>query len=707
MGRQDEIVKERIKKLEELKKLGINPYISKYKTKNITIELQKEYSKIKFGDKNKISASISGRLMVVRDMGKISFGTLYDGHGKMQIVLQEKETPQKTIDFFKKYIDSGDFIAVEGHIFRTQRGELSILADNIVLLTKSIFPLPEKWHGIQDSEERLRKRYLDILMNLEVKDIFIRKAKFWATIRNFLTENGFLEVETPVLENSAGGASANPFATHHNALDMDVYLRISMGELWQKKLMVAGFPKTFEIGRQFRNEGMDAEHLQDYSQMEFYWAYANYLDGMKLVEDMYRLVAKEVYGKTKFKIGDHEFDLSKKWENIDYADTIKKMTKIDIFNAKSSEIEEKLKELKVEYERNTGRSTLIDSLWKYCRSKIAGPTFLLGTPVEVSPLAKRDSKDLRKTERFQIIIGGSEVGNGYSELNDPIDQEQRFTDQQAMKDAGDTEAQSHDIDFVEALKYGMPPTCGFGVSERLFSFLEGKPIRETVIFPLMKPLDSGKNKKPSLTSTPITPAAISDKSSNKKLPITREKAIEELKKYNKEKSDLNHYLESEAVMREVAKKLGEDPDYYGMLGLLHDIDWGITKNNVSTHLKKAPQILKNLGFDSDFIEIILSHGYGYECANLQDKKRSRKIEYALASSETITGLIHSYALMRKTIEGMEVSGLHKKFKDKKFAAGVDRDIIMESANLGLSLEEFFELAINAISSIAKEVDLVK
>jgi lysyl-tRNA synthetase class 2 len=402
--------------------------------------------------------------------------------------LQEKETPAKTIEFFKKYIESGDFIGVEGNVFRTKRGELSIMVGDVALLTKSILPLPEKWHGIQDDEERLRKRYLDILMNPEVHETFVRKGKFWNSMRKFLIERGFMEVETPALENCAGGASATPFVTHHNALNLDVYLRISMGELWQKKLMVAGYPKTFEIGRQFRNEGMDAEHLQDYSQMEFYWAYADYEDGMTLVEEMYKTIAKEVYGKTKFKVGEHEFDLAKKWERIDYGDTVKKMTGIDIFKSTDEEIENKLRELKVEYEKDAGRSTLVDALWKFCRKKIAGPAFLVGTPVDVSPLAKRDSKDPRKVERFQPILAGSEVGNGYSELNDPFDQEERFKEQQKMKEAGDTEAQSHDTEFVEALKYGMPPTCGFGVSERLFAFLEGKPIRETVIFPLMKPV---------------------------------------------------------------------------------------------------------------------------------------------------------------------------------------------------------------------------
>lgn len=495
MGRQDEIVKERLKKLEKLRLNNIAPYISKYSVKNISSELQENYSKLKNGEKSKDSVSVSGRIMAIRDMGKIIFVGVYDGHGKIQLILQKGETPDKIIEFFREYIDSGDFLAAEGTIFRTQRGELSILVNKAVLLTKSIYPLPEKWHGIQDSEERLRKRYLDILMNPEVKEMFIRKSKFWNSMRNFLLEKGFLEVETPVLENSAGGANATPFITHHNALDIDVFLRISMGELWQKKLMIAGYPKTFEIGRQFRNEGMDAEHLQDYTQMEFYWAYANYEDGMELVRDMYIKLAKDVYGRTKFKVGEHEFNLLDKRKIIDYAETVKKITGIDIFKADDREIRAKLNELKVEYENSAARATLIDSLWKYCRKQISGPAFLTGTPIEVSPLAKKDQKDPRKTERFQVILAGSEVGNGYSELNDPFDQEERFKEQQLMKEAGDTSAQSHDVEFVESLKYGMPPTCGFGVSERLFAFLEGKPIRETVIFPLMKPLLSDSNKK--------------------------------------------------------------------------------------------------------------------------------------------------------------------------------------------------------------------
>lgn len=281
---------------------------------------------------------------------------------------------------------------------------------------------------------------------------------------------------------------------------MDVYLRISMGELWQKRLMIAGFQKTFEIGRQFRNEGMDAEHLQDYTQMEFYMTYSNYEDGMALVEEMYKNIAHEDFGKTKFKVGDHEFDLGGKWTIIDYVEIIRKETGLNVLKATSDEIKRKLNSLKIDHGKGNDKGSLVDSLWKYCKKKISGPAFLTGQLVEISPLAKRDPKTPEKVQQFQVILAGTEVGNGYSEINDPFDQENRFLGQQKLKDSGNQEAQAHDKDYVEALKYGMPPTCGFGVSERLFALLEGKPIREIVIFPLMKPIEEkGKkeNDKPS------------------------------------------------------------------------------------------------------------------------------------------------------------------------------------------------------------------
>ena len=479
MSREDQIIQERMRKLEEIKKANINPYPSKFDKKNDISNCLKS----KLG----IKVVTAGRLMTKRDNGKIIFSNLRDGSGEMQIVLQEGETPKQAIEFFKKYIDSGDFVGVEGKIFKTKTKQISILVKKIEILSKSILPLPEKFHGLQDEEEKLRKRYLDLIMNPEVKKIFEKKAVFWKTIREFLLKKGFVEVETPIIEASAGGAAATPFKTKHNALDLDVFLRISMGELWQKKLMVAGYEKTFEIGRQFRNEGIDMEHLQDYTQMEFYWAYADYKDGMKLVEELYKEVVKKVLGTLKFKTHSYEIDLGKKWEIHDYETIIKKHTGIDIYKANEKEIKKKLEELKVSYKNVSNKWRLVDVLWKYCRKKLSGPGFLIGQPVEISPLAKRNSKDKRKVEQFQVIIAGTEMGNGYSELNDPFDQEQRFEEQMKLKSAGDTEAQEHDKEFVEALKYGMPPVCGFGVSERLFSYLMDKSARECVLFPLMKP----------------------------------------------------------------------------------------------------------------------------------------------------------------------------------------------------------------------------
>ena len=494
IGREKQIIDERIKKIEELRAQGVNPYAYKFEGKRDNSEdLKKEYEKLK-NEKYGKKTIVAGRIMAKRSMGKISFLKLQDFKGNIQIVLQKDETPDKTIELSKK-LDSGDIIGISGKVFRTKSGELSIMAENIELLTKAILPLPEKWHGLKDDDEKLRKRYLDIIMNQEIKEIFIKKKKFWSTIRNFLIQKGFIEVETPILENNSGGAAATPFITHHNALDLDVYLRISMGELWQKKLLIAGYEKTFEIGRQFRNEGMDMEHLQDYTQMEFYWAYADYKDGMKLVEEMYKKIAKEVLGSLKFESHGYKVDFGKKWEVYDYEKLIEKEVGINIYNSDKKDITKALDKLNIVYDDNVDKWRLVDSLWKYCRKKLTGPGFLIGQPVELAPLAKKSREDERKVEQFQVIIAGSEMGNGYSELNDPIDQEERFLRQAKLKEAGDTEAQDHDKGFVEALKYGMPPACGFGVSERLFSYLVDKPIRECVIFPLMRPEELSKKEK--------------------------------------------------------------------------------------------------------------------------------------------------------------------------------------------------------------------
>lgn len=477
MGRLQATKDQRIEKIEKLRKLGSDPFVSNFDKKQTIKQSSKLLKK---------NTQTAGRIMAIRGHGALIFMDLVDETGKIQLLLKQENLSDKE-NKIVALSDIGDFVGVSGKVMTSKSNEISIEVESFSILTKSIRPLPSQWHGLKDVEERYRQRYVDLLLDDDLKEVFRRKAIFWQSFRQFLLDKGFLEVETPILENTAGGADASPFVTHHDALNIDLYLRISMGELWQKRLMVAGFERTFEIGRQFRNEGLSPEHLQDYTQMEFYWAYANYKDSMKLTEEMYKYVAKKTFDTLKFEIGKHKVDLSGDWEEIDYASTILKKTKINITKVTTDQLKDKLKKLKIKYDTNSNKGRLIDYLWKTIRKDITGPVFLTGHPVEVSPLAKRKPENPDFVERFQIIIAGSEMGNGYSELNDPIDQEERFKEQEKAREAGDPEAQMHDKDFVRALEYGMPPVSGFGVSERLFSFLANKSIRETVLFPLLRP----------------------------------------------------------------------------------------------------------------------------------------------------------------------------------------------------------------------------
>ncbi|MEA3449995.1 MAG: lysine--tRNA ligase [Patescibacteria group bacterium] len=475
--------KNRLKKLEKLRKQGINPYPSKSKQKNAVKEIL-EYFNIFV--ENQKTVIIAGRLRSKRGHGNLIFANLNNNGKQIQLAISKKEIGADEFKNLNKLIDIGDFIEVSGTCFVTHKGQNSIMVKNYKLLSKSLRPLPDKWHGLKDDEERFRKRYLDLLFNQELKDMFIRRSKFWDTTRQFMKKKGFFEVETPTLELSTGGAEAAPFQTHHDDYDLDLYLRISIGELWQKRLMAAGFEKTFEIGRVYRNEGSGPEHLQEFTNMEFYWAYANYRDGMKLTKELYRTLAKEVFGTYRFEAKGIKFDLSDEWKEIDYRDEILKQTGVDILKVNEKEMKAKLDKFKVKYEGDN-KERLTDSLWKYCRKNIAGPAFLVNHPELVSPLAKKNENKPGTVERFQIIIAGSEVGNGYSELNDPEEQKARFELQKKLLEAGDSEAMMPDWEFVEMLEYGMPPTCGFGFGERLFAFMANKPSREITLFPLLKP----------------------------------------------------------------------------------------------------------------------------------------------------------------------------------------------------------------------------
>lgn len=482
MASIEELRESRLKKLEALQLTGASAYPSKSAKTHDLEAVAKDFVLL---EGNKTDLVVVGRVMTSRGQGAIAFLDLYDGTARMQVVVKLPESSEETMTFLRDYVDVGDFIEVTGVAFTTKSGQHSVLAAQISMLSKALLPLPDKYHGLQDEELRMRERYLDILTNQELKDSFIKKAKFWKVVRNFFDTHGFLEVETPTIEVTTGGAEARPFKTHHNDFDLEVYMRICIGELWQKRLMASGFPKTYEIGRAYRNEGSSPDHLQEFTNCEFYMAYADYEKGMTLVQELYRTIAKEVFGTTSFTTRGHTFDLDDEWKRIDYREEILRQTGVDIDTATNEDIEHKLKEMSVKYDGNN-RERLTDTLWKYCRKNIAGPAFLINHPSVVAPLAK-NNPDGKTTQVFQPIVAGSELGRGYSELNDPLDQRARFEKQQELLNAGDEEAMMADWDFVEMLEHGMPPTCGFGFGDRLFAFLSDKPIRETQMFPLVKP----------------------------------------------------------------------------------------------------------------------------------------------------------------------------------------------------------------------------
>jgi lysyl-tRNA synthetase class 2 len=483
MASLDELKNVRIEKLKKLRDFGMEPYPPKVPRDFCLADARTNF---KNNEESQKPISVSGRIMAIRGQGAILFVVLDDGKSTLQAVFKKDVLDAKLFQLFTDAVDIGDIISVTGTCFTTQRGEQSVLVSSWVMASKSLLPLPEKWHGLTDPEERFRKRYLDFIMSPETRDIFYKKAKFWDTIREYMKDDGFLEVETPTLELTTGGAEARPFTTHHNDYDIDVHLRISVGELWQKRLLASGFPRTFEIGRLYRNEGSSPEHAQEFTNMEFYCSYMSFDEGIEFQEKMIKKATKEAFGTLEFDIKGTKVDLSQEWPKVDYVETVKKMTGIDVLTATEKEMEKKLKELHVEFDGNN-KERLTDTLWKYCRKQIVGPAWLIGHPKLVSPLSKIDPNNSEKTLRVQLLLGGAEMTNAFSELNDPIDQRERFDLQEKLIEKGDDEAMMPDMEFVEMLEHGMPPAFGCGFGDRLFATLMGKPLRETQMFPLMRP----------------------------------------------------------------------------------------------------------------------------------------------------------------------------------------------------------------------------
>ena len=486
MATLKELRDERLRKLEDLKKLGVDPYPAKSERTHTLVELANDFESLENTD-----VTVVGRIVGIRKFGQLAFIVLKDMSGQLQLFLKSDTVEplnagESQIGLSElPLLDPGDFVQASGPLIKTKTGEVSVDVRKLRLLTKSLRPMPTKQDGFTNKEERFRRRYVDMNVNEEVRERFMRRAKFWQATRKFLDDHGFYEINVPVLEHTTGGADANPFVTHMDALDSDFYLRISH-ELPLKRLLGGGFEKVYDVGPRFRNENYSDEHLPEHVAMEWYWAYADWRDGMNFMTEMYRYVLKETFGTLKFKLGEFDIDLEKDWEEWDYAKVIQDRYGINPFDTNIDEVKKALLENKLEVEKTENLARGIDKLWKNIRKDVAGPVWLINTPKFISPLSKSNPGDDNTVQRFQPVMAGSELGNGFSELNDPIDQLNRFVEQQNMRDAGDEEAMMLDIDFVEMLEYGMPPACGWGYSERVFWVFEGVTAREGVPFPQLR-----------------------------------------------------------------------------------------------------------------------------------------------------------------------------------------------------------------------------
>lgn len=475
-------------KLKELQEEGKDPYqITKFNRTNTAGEIKSNYEKFEQKD-----VTVAGRIIAKRIMGKASFCTIQDCDEKIQSYVSINDLGEESYKAFKTY-DIGDIIGITGFVFKTRTEEISVHAKEVTLLSKSLRPLPEKFHGLKDIDLRYRQRYVDLIVNPEVKNTFVLRSKIIKEVKAYLDQKGYLEVDTPILSTIAGGAAARPFITHHNTLDLDMYLRIA-NELYLKRLIVGGFDKVYEMGRMFRNEGMDIKHNPEFTNIELYSAYEDYNDMMDLTEDLFRTVSQKVLGTAKITYQGTEIDLETKWKRLSMIEAIKEVTGVDFNTINNDEEAIKIaKEKNVEIEENKNtRGNIINTFFEeFVEETLIQPTFIYDYPIEVSPLTKKKPSDNRLTERFEVFIGGREYGNAYSELNDPIDQYERFKKQVEAREAGDEEANMMDEDFIQALEYGMPPTGGLGIGiDRMIMLLtDSASIRDVLLFPTMKPLN--------------------------------------------------------------------------------------------------------------------------------------------------------------------------------------------------------------------------
>jgi lysyl-tRNA synthetase class 2 len=488
MEQESDLIRHRKEKLEKLKEKNINPYPYRFVKSHLSSEIVENFEELGGEEKE---VKIAGRIVALRPHGKTLFAHLKDGAGKIQIYVKQDEVGKENFKLFSLF-DIGDFLGVTGKVFKTKTGEITIRATEFQILSKSLRPLPEKWHGLQDKELRFRQRYVDLIVNDEVKRIFLFRTELIKALREFLDDLGFVEVETPTLQPLYGGAFARPFVTHHNTLDIDLYLRIA-DELYLKRLIVGGFEKVYEVCKVFRNEGMDRNHNPEFTMLELYQAYADYNDIMQLYESLLNYAVTKVLNSNQFEFEGNQIDLTPPWKRIPMMEAIREHTGVDLVDKSEEEIRQAAEDLNVKEDLNRPKGKLIEAIFEtQVQPKLIQPTFITEYPVEMSPLAKYHREKEGLTERFELFMGGCEMGNAFSELNDPVDQRERFRQQAELAKRGDEEAQVLDEDFIRALEYGMPPTggLGFGIDRLVMVLTDTHSIREVIFFPQMKPVEN-------------------------------------------------------------------------------------------------------------------------------------------------------------------------------------------------------------------------
>jgi lysyl-tRNA synthetase class 2 len=642
---------------------------------------------------------VTGRVISVRGHGKLVFADLHDETGKIQLMLKSDVLDDKSFQLVE-LLNTGDFVYAKGIVTTTVKGEISVQANTFNFLTKAVHPLPEKWHGLKDIEERYRQRYVDLIVNPDVKTIFLTRTKIIKLLRHYMDDNGFVEVETPVLQPIYGGASANPFITHHKALDADLYLRIS-DELYLKRLIVGGFEKVYEMSKDFRNEGMSRAHNPEFTMLEFYWAYVDYETVMKFSEEMLSSIAKEINGSYSVEFGGKTYDLTPPWKRISYADLFKEYLDMDIDSfTNADELLAYVKEKNLLADNQAfGVRDILDVVYKkHIRPKLAGPIFITDYPFEMKPLAKRKSGDQTKAASFQLLIAGEEFINAYHELNDPFDQRKRWEIEMDLGEKGAEDYQVIDEDYIRALEYGMPPTTGWGLGvDRFVAFITDQhTLKDVILFPTMRPETHSISPPLQTNITKVT---------NEELKLTRERALEIVNTNIQNKNLVKHCLCVEAAMRGLAKHFGQNQDLWGIIGLLHDADWEITEQNPDQHTRKTVEWIQNEGETNEtLIRTILAHNHAHNA----EPPPNNTLEWALYTCDELTGLIVATTLVRpdKKLSSVDVQAIMKKFKTKSFAAPVDREQIqLCEEKLGIKLEDFIGLVLTSMQTIASDLGL--